>query len=209
MNRQAPKLERKELATIRAVMPNWLRGQDLKLAQGAIKLITGVCRIVSAADASKPTDPKFPDSAQVVSDFEFEFKSNQEGKGYRHDVVMDYVASSPSSGNYLTINYRVPTLPEGHTAKQVESFDEVMPVAGLIAKLNDQLRLNHDSANVMLLNAISAKDLIDNLVKMLEMVQDNCTVIEVVGELEENSSFSFALVAKNNHGRVFQFVISV
>lgn len=173
----SPKLDRKELSVPKTLIPLWFRGADMKLAQASLKMSTKLNRLTQASN--------------VKRSFVFDFHASKTDE-----------ANEFSLGTHFACFDGVNALLCGYFANEVG--EEIMPIEGLIAQINDVTRIDARAGETPTLGA-KMEDFHKEIIEMLQHVNGHASVIHA--SISE-STVDFALQARNNHGRVFVFKLS-
>lgn len=174
VHNRAPKLDRKELSVIKVLIPIWFRGADMKLAQAALKMATSLNKLIEHS-ASKRS-------------FAFDFESTRDDEANKY--TMGTHLSCYDEQYELTAGYFEDTVGE-----------EIMPVEGLIAQINDIVRIDFQAGLIPVLGT-TMENFHKEIIKTLGLLDGHASVVEA--EISE-TVIRFKLQARNNHGRVFVF----
>lgn len=141
-----PKLDRKDLCVIRTLIPCWFRGDDMKLAQTAVKLATRVNKILATNDRR----------------FALTFESKRDEDGQEYGLKISY--SADDGTHCLAFGYADSTIGE-----------EIMPTDGLIAQINDIARIDFRAVLAPVLGT-SYEKIHREVTEMLLTMMGHCSV---------------------------------
>lgn len=192
-----PSFGRKDMLPIRSLMPLWFRGADLKIAQGVLKIARDVHKLISE-DLRKKT----PGLENKLA-YRFESKSDDKASFYNNDI---FYSVENATGFALRVRYVGHRDDDLKLTGHVQNPQTSTPIEGLVARLNDEIRLNREFCDSDITDSVKLEKVLKLIIDMVAGFKEG--IVLPLAPSFHDKTIMFAVMARNNHGRTMYVTIS-
>lgn len=188
--------DKKEITSIKNLIPTWLRADDASLAQATIKIAKAINKFLEM-DKNRAVNG-------LIDKLYFNFQYEQEDNSPKYTLDINYRALDHDTF-YTKVSYTQLADKTGVKVPHIQHLETRMPIEGLVARLRDQARVNSGFTNSPITANTKFGELIEIVAKAISEFSEG---IVVSNTSFEDNTIMLSLMARNNHGRVMNIVIS-